>query len=361
MKTKSEVQNEALPILLPLKRSGAAISMGVGKSLLGLRHMDAQYNEGGRLFLVVAPKKSIFQSWKDDAVAFKMDHLLPFIKFCTYVSLPKQTPVYHTVYLDECHSLLYNHQRFLDNYDGKILGLTGTAPKWENSEKGLMVNQYCPIAYEYITDDAVEDGILNDYRIIVHTIELAQNKTYIKKTKAGGQWATSELADYNYWTNQIGSASTVKKEQIMRIMRMKALMTYPTKEDYARNLFQSLEEKSILFCNTIAQAHKLAAHSYTSKNPKSEENLQMFKDGTIDKLSCVLQLSEGVNILGLKAGIIMHSYGNERKSAQRIGRLLRLNPIETAVMHILCYKNTVDEKWTKAALSEFDQTKITWI
>ena len=54
----------------------------------------------------------------------------------------------------------------------------------------------------------------------------------------------------------------------------------------------------------------------------------------------------------------MHAYGNERKSAQRIGRLLRLNPTETATCHILCYKNTQDVKWVNSALSTFDQTKV---
>jgi superfamily II DNA or RNA helicase len=84
----------------------------------------------------------------------------------------------------------------------------------------------------------------------------------------------------------------------------------------------------------------------------------MFKQGVIDKLSCVLQLSEGVNIPELRSGIIMHAYGNERKSSQRIGRLLRLNPGETAIVHILCYKDTVDEKWVTEALKDFDQKKI---
>ena len=45
----------------------------------------------------------------------------------------------------------------------KIIGLTGTPPKFSNSEKGIMVNRYCPIVYKYITDSAVEDKILNDY------------------------------------------------------------------------------------------------------------------------------------------------------------------------------------------------------
>ena len=56
----------------------------------------------------------------------------------------------------------------------------------------------------------------------------------------------------------------------------------------------------------------------------------------------------------------MHAYGNNRKSTQRIGRLLRLNPDDKAVIHILCYKNTVDVKWVKEALESFDQTKISW-
>jgi superfamily II DNA or RNA helicase len=84
----------------------------------------------------------------------------------------------------------------------------------------------------------------------------------------------------------------------------------------------------------------------------------LFSDGRIDRLSCVLQLSEGVTIPKLKQGIILHAYGNERKSSQRIGRLLRLNPTETAVCHILCYKGTQDEVWVKKALKDFEPTKI---
>lgn len=43
------------------------------------------------------------------------------------------------------------------------------------------------------------------------------------------------------------------------------------------------------------------------------------------------------------------------------GRLLRLNPDDKATVHILCYKDTVDEKWVEEALEDLDQSKITWI
>ena len=142
------------------------------------------------------------------------------------------------------------------------------------------------------------------------------------------------------------------------IMRMRALMDYNTKELYVKSLVSNLGAKCIIFANTQKQADKICKHSYHSGNKKSEENLELFSDGRIDRLSCVLQLSEGVSIPNLKQGIIMHAYGNERKSSQRIGRLLRLNPTETAVCHILCYKKTQDEVWVKNALKDFDESKI---
>ena len=224
-----------------------------------------------------------------------------------------------------------------------------------------MVNKYCPVVYEYITDDAVEDGILNDYSIVIHLLSLDARKNYMKKTKSGKQFPSSELSDYNYWSERLLTANYGKEEQILRVMRMKALMSYPSKTKYATDLFKSITDKCILFANTQEQADSMCTYSYHSKNPNSEQNLQDFKNGNIDKLSCVLQLNEGVNIPDLKQGIIMHAYGNERKSTQRIGRLLRLNPNQKSIVHILCYEDTVDYTWVCKALKDFDQSKIEYV
>jgi superfamily II DNA or RNA helicase len=148
--------------------------------------------------------------------------------------------------------------------------------------------------------------------------------------------------------------------QMLRVMRMKAMMEYPSKEKYTKKLMESINTKCIVFANTQDQADRLCRFSYHSGNKNSEENLISFKEGKITKLSCVLQLNEGINIPELRQGIIMHAYGNERKASQRIGRLLRLNPQDKAIVHILCYKGTVDEKWVKDALEGFDQSKVLW-
>jgi len=363
MKTKDQIQEEALKIVKPLHNSGVAISMGVGKTLIGLKHMEYNYNEFAK-FLVVAPKKSIQKSWVEDAKKFNLAYLLPHIKFSTYLSLTKQDLDYDVVYLDECHSLKNSHDIWLSTYAGIILGLTGTPPKYDGSEKGKLINKHCPMVYRYITDTAVKDEILNDYKIVVHMLHLNQAKT-IFVNKNNKSWYTSEQIQYDYWTDRIEAAFTQKEAGIMRIMRMKAMMDFPTKERKAKFMLGMFAEKSeykvILFANTQDQADLLCVNSYHANNPRSEQNLEKFKSGEIKALSCVLQLSEGVNIPDLKVGIILHAYGNETKSAQRIGRCMRLNPKDNSIIHILCFMNTVDEDWVKEALSGYDQTKISWI
>lgn len=354
---RDKVQSEALEATRGKERCGLALATGVGKTLVALNHLEEHYSPLLNI-LVVAPKISIFDAWRAEAQKFEKDRLLINITFTTYLSINKKDPrEYDIVYLDECHSLLESHRSFLDEFNGKIVGLTGTPPKHSSSIKGKLVNEFCPIVYEFVTDSAIENNILNDYQIIVHQLELSTKNNYQVDTK-NKSFRTSEQKNYSYWCNRIDTASGPL--HMLRVMRMKAMMEYPSKEKYAKLLFNSINTKCILFANTQDQADRLCEHSYHSSNIDSEDNLRLFKEGSIDKLSCVLQLNEGVNIPNLKQGIIMHAYGNERKAQQRIGRLLRLNPDEKAVVHILCYMHTVDEKWVKDALETLDQTKIEW-
>jgi superfamily II DNA or RNA helicase len=354
---RQDIQFEALGATDSKQRCSVVLGTGVGKTLVGLNYIERNSTSLMRI-LVVAPKKAIFQSWKDDAVKFGMQHLLNRIVFTTYLSLNKKDPKdFDIVCLDECHSLLDSHRGFLQLYKGKVLGLTGTPPRYKDSEKGKLVQEFCPVVYTFKADEAIENGILNDYQIIVHELYLSKEKNYKVETK-NKSFMASEYDNYNYWSNRLDTGSG--PVHIMRVMRMKALMEYPTKEKYAKLLFNNIDSKCILFANTQNQADKLCSHSYHSNSPRSEENLELFKKGTILKLSCVHQLSEGINIPNLKQGIIMHSYGNERKFSQKLGRLLRLNPDDKSIVHILCYKDTVDEKWVKDALEGFDQSKILW-
>ena len=368
-RTKDDIRIEALSEVRKWKRGSAAVSMGVGKTRLGLEHfqlvVDKYQREAGRMAraLVVAPFRNIIEGWNAEAEKWDMTHLLPGVEFVTYRSLTKKKlEDYDAIYLDECHSLKLKHGQWLNPFKGHILGLTGTPPKYKSSIAYKLMAKFCPIRYEYLTDEAIDDEILNDYRITVHLLDLGKLNNFRieirnpKTKQVTKSWLTSETVNYNYWSERVEENSGGNSE----VLRMKSMQTYPSKDEYARKLLREAEDKCLVFANTKKQADSLCKHSFHSSNKESQANLDKFQSGEIDKMSCVLQLSVGANIKGLKECIILHAYGNNRKSAQRIGRMLRLNPDDMAHVHILCFKDTIDETWVKEALESFSQDKITW-
>lgn len=356
MITRDLIQHQALKEAMQFKRSGLQLATGAGKTKVGLDYISVL--SATHKVLVVAPKIDIFKSWIDDAKKFEVEELLERITFSTYLSLTKHDPEeYDILILDEAHSLKATALPFLRGYRGRILGLTGTPPKYLTSEKGQLMMEYYPIKYVFKTDKAVENEILNDYRIFVHYLDLNKNKTM--QTKQG--WMTSERAQYDWITREIDGAIG-NSLMFKTIQRINFLKQFNTKEHYAKSLLEALDktEKVIIFANTIDQAERLCKHSHHSKNKNSP--LEAFKTGQITRLSCVEQLSEGVNIPNLKNAIILHSYsGSSPKAQQKFGRMLRLPTDQTARVHILCYRNTVDEKWVSDNLKNYDQNKITYI
>lgn len=364
VKTKAQLQTELQEEALYKigNRSGVAVEIGTGggKTLLGLKHMAKNFTDT-KSFLVVASRTKIFDSWLNDAKQHGYEYLLQHITFSTYRSLTKQSMDHDWVYLDECHSLKYSHAEWLDSYElngGKLLGLTGTYPTGNRSEKAEMCNEYCTKIFVCDVDTAIDNGMLNNYKIYVHLIPLDKRHTVIKKKNSGGFWKTSEQKDARYWEKAIDEATGFERKQVLRILRMKAFQSYPSKINYVKSILKKIDYKTLVFANTKEQADELCTHSFHSSNPKSDENLKLFSEGKIYRLSCIDQLSEGVNIKDLRVGIIMHTYSNERKARQKIGRFLRLNPDETAIIHILCYENSIDYHWVKSALKSYDQSKI---
>jgi superfamily II DNA or RNA helicase len=358
---RERIQKEALDAVLSTRRAGLHVSMGVGKTYIGLQYIDKL---GGKV-LVVAPKLTIFESWKNDAQKFGLSYLLNNITFTTYISLRKHDPKdYNIVVLDEAHNTKSSHDEFLGNFRGRILGLTGTPPKYTYGEKGQMMELYYPIKYSYGVDEAVDEEILNDYRIFIHKLPLSTVND-IQAGKGSKTFYTSESKNYNWLQTQIRSAAGEKQLFMKRIFLLNAIKQFKTKLHFVDFISKNvpLEEKCLLFANTTEQANTICEYSHHSKNPRveNEENLAKFASGEITRLSAVEQLSEGVTVPNLKHIVIMHSYGNEKKASQKIGRALRLNKEEVASVHVLCFKDTIDESWVAKSLEDFDISKIKWI
>jgi superfamily II DNA or RNA helicase len=304
---QTQLQAKALTIIADKCGLSVEIGTGGGKTLLGLKHMAKQYSDSVA-FLVAAPKKSIFAEWVRNAKEFGYEYLLEHITFTTYRSLDKRSLDYDWFYADECHSFTESCTVWLDSYtlnNGKILGLTGTYPK--RGVKKEICETYCPKIYYYDVDTAIQDGMLNDYKIFVHMLPLGKTHSVIKKTKTGKTWKTSETKDYYGLTSAIDK-SFGKNQMMLRIVRMKSMQSYPTKLHYAKAILKKINTKALVFVNTKKQADEICKHSYHSGNKNSEKNLELFSDDLIYRLSCVEQLSEGKNIKNLQVGVITHAF-----------------------------------------------------
>lgn len=349
MNQKDIIQAKCLDAIGNKKRSCAVLGTGSGKTMLAIKHMVRQYNEVS-LFLVVHPTKSIKDGWIQEIKNAGVEYLLDHITFSTYLSLHKQDYTNTDwVYFDESHNLKFSHEPWLELYKGNLLALTGTPPRNKTQENYILSDKYFPIVFNYGIDSAIADHMLNDYKIYVHQLKLSEKP--IHKTKFG---MTSELKAYTSICRRLDKTPNTAN----RMLRMKTLQGFHTKVAYTKMLLATQTEKTLVFTDYTEQADKICKHSYHSKNKQSKNNLDMFKAGEINKLASVQQLNEGVNIPNLKVGIIMHSYANEKKLPQKIGRLLRLNPSDTATIHVLVYQDTIDMVWLKNALKSFNKSKI---
>ncbi|MGI4737700.1 MAG: DEAD/DEAH box helicase family protein, partial [Janthinobacterium lividum] len=132
---KQALQDLVLATIQGRRLAGIALTMGLGKTLIGLRDMDRLLTASklpdqvaGKPFLVAAPTQSILDSWPQEARKFGLAHLLDQIEFTTYRSLGKALAAgaYHKLYLDECHALKESHEPGLKAHVAKkrsILGL----------------------------------------------------------------------------------------------------------------------------------------------------------------------------------------------------------------------------------------------
>lgn len=361
MKTREEVQDEALNISKKHGRCTLAISMRVGKTAIAIRRIEELKPITWARVLIVIPKLSIEDTWKEEIIRLDKEYLLNKIQFTTYLSLDKYNQNdWDLIIFDEVQNLLPNKRLWLSRYFNYVLGLTGTPPK--SKEKVRMLNEFCPIKYTYLVGEAVDDRVLNDYQIIIHKVPIGDDKTVLVKNKKGGSFYSTEREVYNFWGSRIRASTRPKDRQIASIMRMRAMQGFPSKTKYAKKLLRNIDEKCLIFANTVEQANNISPFSYHSKNPDSSVNLDMFKRGMSNNLVCISQLSEGITIPHLNTGLILHSYsGTGSKFLQRFARTMSLEKDELATIHILCTKGTVDEDWVASALEDLDPERIKYV
>lgn len=337
------VQKEAYEIAMLHPYCTLDIVMRLGKTLIGL-NVAKEF----RKVLVLYPNNSILKSWKDDAEKFDID--VSHITFSTYRSLEKHVlSDYSLVILDEIQLCsLANWDYISENIPERVLGLSGTIPL--RGDKRYYINKICPVRYVKKLEETV--GIVNkDYEIKIHLLQ-PSSVNNIPLGKQGKMW--SERAKINFWDRKYNETRAF----MSMLQVIQAIQNSNTKIEYAKKLADSLD-RVLIFVETIEQCKLFDCPAYHSKEKESEQNLEKFKTGEINKLVTVRQLAAGVTI-PVNNVIITHCYSSNDKAAQRIARALNFVEGEKANINILTLDKTRDLTWTQSGIEAFDKSKITY-
>ena len=102
--TREEVRKEVLSI--PNSHVLLELPTSFGKTKLGLdRMVSVLGRKKTPKILIVIPRVVLIDNWKEEFKKWKLEGMLKYVKFSTYVSVPKATNVgkWDVVIFDECH------------------------------------------------------------------------------------------------------------------------------------------------------------------------------------------------------------------------------------------------------------------
>lgn len=310
--------------------------------------------------LLAYPDLKIKQAWVDEfnATNYSADN----VTFTTHLSLKKHVDEdYDLLILDEIH-LLSEAQievcKEIMNAQMDVMGLTGTLAS--DTQETLLRELGLGVLAEYSIAQAIEEKVIVDYEIIVHTTPLdniklnayKQKKRTEKKQFDALSWAIEQCVREN------------KSTMFLRLARMRLIQNSIAKVQLTKKLLDKFKDERVLvFCGLTKISDDLGIPSYHSKS--SEKQLfQDFASGHGNHLAVVKIGNSGVTYKPLNRLIINYFDSNAENLAQKINRCMGFeynNPDKKAYIHIVSTNETVELKWLSKALEFFDEEKIKYV
>lgn len=307
--------------------------------------------------LIAYPDNKIRDSWKADFEYLKYDD--DHVTYTTHLSMHKYVDeVFDIVVIDEIHLLSENQivaaQDLLKN-NPVVLGLTGTLSKW--TEETLLRELDLPVVAEYPIEQAIEEGVITDYKIIIRTVPLDNRVKMDFKGKI-----RTEKQQFDNYTKAINYNQIVGRETMfLRLARMRIIQNSIAKKELTKRILQQHKDDRILvFCGVTKIADELGIPSYHSKAGEKEV-FDKFAEGEGNHLAVVKIGNTGVTYKPLNMVIINYFDSNAENLAQKINRCMAMeynNPEKKAIIYIICTNEEVERNWLKKALAFFDKDKI---
>lgn len=291
-----------------------------------------------RTILIAYPDNKIKDSWKADFEELNYDDSN--VTYTTHLSLKKYVNQgYDLIIIDEIHLLseaqieavkeIIAYHETQDEYDGHVLGLTGTLSKW--TEKTFQQELSLCVVANYPMATAIEEGVIVDYEIILVKVPL---DNVIKQNFKGKIRTEKKHYDSVSWVID-KMEEDGKNTMFLRLARMRIIQNSLAKQACTKRIINKFKEERILvFCGTTDVADSLGIPSYHSKN-KEKEIFENFASGEGNHMAVVKIGNTGVTYKPLNKVIINYFDSNGENLAQKINRCMAMeynNPDKKAII-----------------------------
>lgn len=317
--------------------------------------IDIMKARGYKRPMILYPRKDIEAGWLSD---FKKWGYKEVPTFCTFASIKnlKHLALFDVLIIDEIHELSPNQQEKLGPLSKTIptLGLSGTitAKTAEELYDSLNVDT----CYKYTIEQAVEEGILADYEIIIHRVPL-DNKHFDFTGSKGKRYTEKQYFDLYAFLRK-----KARQKYFMDVKMIQIIQGSRAKADKTRELLRKFRgERVLVFCGTTQIADSLEIPVYHSKS-KEKEIFNAFCNGEkYAQLATIKMMQAGITITPINRGIINYTSGNPEDSAQKLCRFLGFeyaNTEKKAEIHIISSDEPFEIDRLSKGLSFFDKKKI---
>lgn len=380
---REEVRNEILRMNNP--NILCELPTSFGKSKIAIELLCSRVNTGSKI-LIVIPRNVLIDNWKDEFIKWGHEEYLPCLTFVTYVSFPKKAGEWDFVIFDECHHLSERCQESLRGFTIHNSILLSATVRRDLKKTFTYLFDNLGV-YKVHIKEATEGGILPDPR--VYLIPLSLDNVYptyeIVKNKSRGNAITIPYMERWKWKDVKNRTIIIKCTQKQYYDDMTALIEWYRRKMFSetfKNMFlrksgerlkwlsdqktsfikllldKLYKERTLTFCNSIAQTEQLGTNCVNSKNKDAEAILDRFNAGLCDHITACDMLNEGINLSSCRVGIYASLNSSDRIIKQKLGRLLRH---KDPVIIIPYFTGTRDEEIVKKMCEDYNPDLMTTI
>lgn len=354
---QSELQREIVEKSLDFFKNNKIgyldVAMRVGKSFISIEI----FRKLGKNILISYPDNKLKDSWSQEFQ--KWNYINDKVTFVNFSSLKKYLDNSYDVFcIDEWHSLSLQELEYCKEISEKCnytLGLSGTISKetkmkWPNLKE----------IFKFTTNQAIDSGVVSDYQITVHIVEL-DNK--IRTPNKQGKLKT-EKERYKGYSYVMANTYDKKSKMFMHLAlaRNRLSLSSIGKIQYTKKLLvEKMQQKRVLIFTGLADVADQFPFSYHSKS-KNDENYQSFLKGEINWLSLAAMGKVGVTYPNLDSVILLNFTYNAAETSQILNRAIKLDyKGKIADLHVIVLNEEPELKKVKESLSMLDQSKIKYI